>query len=145
MLTEQMNKVQAIYFAAPPTEIKFIMEVRKYLRKKQIHVYTALEMIDYIEDNFSHCQTGTHIIQFNLQLNTKLVTENKYDLLSLIEQEICSQSTMFLRASGSSWSTNVHYERVIKNKTAFDYRNMDFFREALAATATASNQSHSTL
>ena len=59
MLTEQTNKVQAIYFAAPPTEIKFIMEVRKYLRKKQIHVYTALEMIDYIEDNYSHCQTGT--------------------------------------------------------------------------------------
>ena len=64
------------------------------------------------------------------------VTENKYDLLSLIEQEICSESNMFLRASGSSWSTNVHYERVIKNRTALDYRNMDFFREAMT------NQNH---
>ena len=59
MLAEKSHLgIQAIYFAAPPTEIKFIMEVRKFLRKKQIHVYTALEMIDYIEDNYSHCETG---------------------------------------------------------------------------------------
>ena len=59
MISEKSHLgIQAIYFAAPPTEIKFIMEVRKFLRKKHIQVYTALEMIDYLEDNFSHCDSA---------------------------------------------------------------------------------------
>ena len=39
---------------------------RKYLKKKDIHVLTAIEMIEYIEDKYSTCEE---------------VTNNKYDLL----------------------------------------------------------------
>ena len=40
--------------------------LRKYLKKKNIHVITAIEMIEYIEDKYSSCEE---------------VTNNKYDLL----------------------------------------------------------------
>ena len=46
-------------------------------------------MISFLETNWAHCE------QF---------LENKFDILSLIEQEICSKSDIFLRAQGSSWS-----------------------------------------
>ena len=82
-------EINSVYFAAPPTEMKFILDVRtvrspvrprissyifvrlrtilrKYLKKKDIHVLTAIEMIEYIEDKYSSCEE---------------VTNNKYDLL----------------------------------------------------------------
>ena len=48
--------------------MKFIMEVRKFLKKKGIHVQTALEMVEYMEKMYSACEE---------------VTENKYELLSV--------------------------------------------------------------
>ena len=82
-------EINSVYFAAPPTEMKFILDVRtvrspvrprissyifvslrtilrKYLKKKDIHVITAIEMIEYIEEKYSSCEE---------------VTNNKYDLL----------------------------------------------------------------
>ena len=41
---EREHNVTTIYFAAPPTEMKFIVEIRNYLKKKNIHVLTALGM-----------------------------------------------------------------------------------------------------
>lgn len=87
--SEHTGNVTAIYFAAPPTEMELILKVRKYLRRENINVYTAREMIGFLDKNYGQCP------QF---------IDNKYDLLSLIEQEICSRSKIFLRASGSSWS-----------------------------------------
>ena len=151
---ERESSVTTIYFAAPPTEMKFIIEVRKFLKKKNIHVLTALgldiwvimshdslwvimsyptkEMIEFMETKYADCDE---------------VTGNKYDLLSLIEQEMCFNSFIFLRASGSSWSKlllnstydslsfisgrNVQYERVIANKTKFAAMNMEFFQNSL--------------
>ena len=67
---------------------------------------------------------------------------NKYELLSLIEQELCSRSSTFLRASGSSWSLNVHYERILSEDgleyKETDMRNMDFFRSQMQKSFTSS-------
>ena len=40
--------------------------LRKYLKKKDIHAITAIEMIEHIEDKYSSCEE---------------VTNNKYELL----------------------------------------------------------------
>ena len=87
--SEHENSVNAIYFAAPPTEMELILKVRKALRKQDIKVFTAREMIGFLEKNYGNCED---------------FATNKFDLLSLIEQEMCFNSKIFLRASGSSWS-----------------------------------------
>lgn len=49
------GRVKSIYFACPPTEMEFILKIRKILRKDGVKVYTAREMIGFLDKNFVHC------------------------------------------------------------------------------------------
>jgi len=126
----ETGNVSAIYFAAPPTEMEYILSVRRKLRERKVEVYTAHEMISFLETNWADCD------QF---------LENKFDILSLIEQEICSKSNIFLRAQGSSWSANIHAERILANVEQKDQKNIMFFEErfrVLHQMNTSTSQDH---
>ena len=55
----ETGSISAIYFAAPPTEMDYILRVRKELRKRGVTVYTAHEMISYLERNWGNCEQVT--------------------------------------------------------------------------------------
>ena len=60
--------------------------------------------------NFSTCSPKT--LEYDL-----------HDFLSLTEMEVCSESKVFVRSSGSSWSYNVEQERFAKRTSANDTTN----------------------
>ena len=53
--SEKTGNLTAIYFAAPPTEMELILKVRKYLRRENIKVFTAREMIGFLDKNYGEC------------------------------------------------------------------------------------------
>lgn len=92
------------------------MRVRKELRKNSVNVLTGYELMKYLEKNFEGCSD---------------YDRNKFDLLSLIEQEMAFRSKIFLRALGSSWSANVQDERILADNEHQDQKNIQFFHSYL--------------
>ena len=55
--------------------------------------------------------------------------QNKDDIVSLVEMEICTLSKVFLRSAGSSWSSNIQLERTIHSQSHMDMINLELFME----------------
>ena len=69
--SEKTGNVTAIYFAAPPTEMELILRVRKYLRREGIKVYTAREMIGFLDKYYGKCSQVREL--HNLFLKSSLI------------------------------------------------------------------------
>ena len=53
------------------------------------------------------------------------IKENIHDVFSLVDMEICSRSSIFLRSGGSSWSLNVSQERHGRGVDHSDKENLE--------------------
>lgn len=123
----QKQNLSKIYLAAPPAEIAFISNLRDKLNKRGIKVLTFEDAENFIVENYFDCShfrvslvycccfmtykevyslLDTIIIDYN-----RLFQLHKDDTLSLFEQEVCYQSSLFVRSLKSTWSFNIFAER----------------------------------
>lgn len=71
--------------------------------------------------------TGSDTLPLFEKMNPECtyLNENKHDAFSLLDMEICTNSFIFLRSGGSSWSLNVSQERHVHGVDGEDFENMN--------------------
>ena len=73
-----------------------------------INVFTFEDVNKYLLSKFEGC---------------KPIMDYYHDFVSLVEMEICSMAGSFVRSDASSWSKNIHLERLVRKKTRYDKPN----------------------
>ncbi|CAG5108482.1 Oidioi.mRNA.OKI2018_I69.chr1.g3817.t1.cds [Oikopleura dioica] len=95
--------IKAVYLASPPQEVQINFSIKDALRRRfpnQQVVFLDSKDIEPFYNRLANVPTGL-----------------KGDVMSSIEQEVCLRARVFLRARPSSWSSNVHIQRVADPET----------------------------
>ena len=110
-IKENGNESKGLYIAAPLSS-KDLVDAIKHQVSKDIPnfiVATSSESMPIFHDLLYDCD---------------YIKDNNHDVFSQIDMEICSNSRLFMRSMGSSWSNNVHQERKVHGTDREDVENM---------------------
>ena len=103
-LAESGVSVEKVYIAAPQTLRWFVKVIKYHLVASDMQVYT-------------HSDARAHLEQYS---DCSFISRHFYDLLSLLEMNICLHSCCFLSSGASSWSSNVNRDRIANKWNAHD-------------------------
>ena len=99
-----------VFLALPPIEIPLGNSIKEKLAQEKVFVHMEGAVQRFVYDKYP----GT-IVQLSRLLffssDCDYFREHKDDMLSLLEQEIVSKSTFFIRSLASTWSSNIYQER----------------------------------
>lgn len=106
---EYSIEIQTVYFACPLNMLQFSNEMASSLLKhfaddKEVHIFTQENLHGHLENYFS----------------CSLMKDNYEDVFSQLEMDICSQATVFMRSSTSSWSKVITEGRAMKSLNYYD-------------------------
>ena len=103
--------VKGLYVAAPLDSQPITDAIKQKIKSTldYFHVATSAESLPIFDQIRPDCP---------------YINENSHDVFSLIDMEICTNSFIFLRSSGSSWSLNVAQDRHVRGIDAEDFENM---------------------
>ena len=104
-------KHKFVYIAAPPSENKVINSMKQALSDEGVKVFFGEDLEKWFEKNY----VG--------KCDENILKDQKHDFISLVEMELCSESTLFIYSGGSSWSRNIVMEREARRVHQFDQGN----------------------
>lgn len=100
-----------VYIAAPPSENKVINSMKQALLLEGVKVFFGEDLEQWFEHNY----VG--------KCDETVLKDQKHDFISLVEMELCAESTLFIYSGGSSWSRNICMERQAQRRAKFDTGN----------------------
>jgi len=100
-----------VYIAAPPSENKVINSMKQALLLEGVKVFFGEDLEKWFEHNY----VG--------KCDETVLKDQKHDFISLVEMELCAESTLFIYSGGSSWSRNICMERQAQRRGKFDTGN----------------------
>lgn len=105
------NKIQTIYVATPTNQKTIIdgIETEYAQTKKRSKQQNKNSLLNVL--------TSKTLIKFLTTQNQYCGFHSLYDLIALVEMQICIESSVFFHSQRSSWSMNVIKQRVDKNKS----------------------------
>lgn len=108
-LTKSGTENPIVYVAAPLTISSFVDEIKSRLVASGIQTYSYSDARNYL-DKHSGCS---------------FIKEHFFDLLSLLEMNICLYSHIFLSSDTSSWSSNIIRDRIANKQNMLDKDILD--------------------
>jgi len=101
--------IKTMYIATPPSELQLMEDMRKELKKinPMLTVLFQADIEPYIRNYYKNAGCAP-------------LEDLFWEILSMAEQEVCVQSSVFLSSAGSSWSKNTNIERSIRDFTVRD-------------------------
>ena len=111
-LMNQQIDIRGLYIAAPLDSQELMDAIKDSVEKgiPNFKVATGSDSWPIFEKAYEGCE---------------YFEENGHDVFSLIDMEICTNSFIFLRSGGSSWSLNVSQERHVHGVDSEDFENMN--------------------
>ncbi|CBY08641.1 unnamed protein product [Oikopleura dioica] len=87
-----------VFLALPPIEIRKLgNSIKEKLAEKKVFVKMEGAVKNFVLEKYPDCD---------------YFREHTEDMLSLLEQEIVSKSTFFIRSLRSTWSSNIYFDRI---------------------------------
>lgn len=98
------TSVNSIFIASPPSEEKFMEQVKSavFTKRPDLKILSSMGIVkNHLENRWENC---------------KDIDNEIWEISSLVDQEFCMQSEVFLNSAGSSWSLNVLTDRAVKGE-----------------------------
>ncbi|CAG5109954.1 Oidioi.mRNA.OKI2018_I69.chr2.g4420.t1.cds [Oikopleura dioica] len=96
------NIIKTMYIATPPSELDLMERMREELKKinPELKIFVQTDIEPFIRKYYKNAGCSE-------------LDDRFWEILSMAEQEVCLQSSVFLHSAGSSWSKNTNIERSI--------------------------------